>query len=252
MVQVYYALKYLDREGHWTYTEEMDMPTRVKIRVDRSALYEIDLPDSKMVTLLELIMRKCEGVFAYTVPLDEDYFAAACGVTVPSLRELLYKLSLEHIISYIPQEHSDVIFVHHPRLHPGNVALSPKRYEMLKETYSKRVEAVFDYAGENDICRSVYLLKYFGQEESADCGTCDVCRAKQFSGHDLYDSAEQRLIQFINIEKQGRYTLQDIQSRFLVPGSSYVPEILLGLLRSLIDEGKVPVYSPLIKKSGRS
>lgn len=252
MVQVYYALKYLDREGHWTYTEEMDMPTRVKIRVDRSALYEIDLPDSKMVTLLELIMRKCEGVFAYTVPLDEDYFAAACGVTVPSLRELLYKLSLEHIISYIPQEHSDVIFIHHPRLHPGNVALSPRRYEMLKETYSKRVEAVFDYAGENDICRSVYLLKYFGQEESADCGTCDVCRAKQFSGHDPYDSAEQRLIQFINIEKQGRYTLQDIRSRFLVPGSSYVPEILLGLLRSLIDEGKVPAYSPLIKKSGRS
>lgn len=248
--QVYYAIKYLEREDHWSYTEEMDVPTKVKIRVDRNDLYEIELPDAKMVTLLDAIMRQCEGVFAYPVPIDEEYFAGTCKVSVPSLRQLLYSLSLEHIISYIPQEHSDVIFIHHPRLHPGNVALSPDRYEMLKNTYSKRVAAMLEYVSGTDICRSVYMLKYFGQEKTSDCGKCDVCRAKKASGDSTSDStadepadAQSLLMDFINNEKQGKYTLTDIQRRFLLPGSPFVPEQLLSLLRNLIDEGQVPMYS---------
>lgn len=240
--QVYYALKYLDREDHWTYTEEMDVPAKVRIRVERSELYDVDLPDSRMATLLDLLMRKCEGVFSYPVPIDEEYFAAACGVTVPSLRELLYKLSLEHVISYIPQDHSDVIFIHHPRLHPGNVALSPDRYEMLKNTYAERLEAVLEYAGENDVCRSVFLLEYFGQEESADCGTCDVCRAVKASAKASSEDAAQLLIEFINNDKKGNYTLQDIQMQFLGPESPFVQDELLSILRILIDEGRVPMY----------
>ncbi len=35
------------------------------------------------------------------------------------------------------------------------------------------------YVTENDECRSRYLLRYFGQEDSSDCLTCDLCRAKR-------------------------------------------------------------------------
>ena len=37
---------------------------------------------------------------------------------------------------------------------------------------------MLEYASETDECRSRFLLRYFGQTESSDCGTCDVCRSK--------------------------------------------------------------------------
>ena len=33
-----------------------------------------------------------------------------------------------------------------------------------------------DYASQDGECRQRFLLRYFGQEESSDCGHCDVCR----------------------------------------------------------------------------
>ena len=248
--KVYYALRYLEKEGHWTYTEEMEVPTRVKIRIARNLLYEINLPEPRMADILEQLMRKCEGVFASPVPIDEEYFAQACGVTVPRLRELLYALSLEHIINYVPQDRSDIIFIHHPRLHPGNVALSPGMYELLKNNYSKRLEAVMTYAEEKETCRSRYLVEYFGQKESRDCGSCDVCRSKKAGAQSARKDAgkaeeemKKDLADFILIEKKGLYSLQDIKDRFTMPSSSFVPEEVLGILRDLIDSGDLPKYS---------
>ncbi|MEE3406692.1 MAG: ATP-dependent DNA helicase RecQ [Candidatus Cryptobacteroides sp.] len=174
--ETYYAIKYIEREGHWSFTEDIDVSTRVKIAVDRSMLYDLDLPDPRMVELLELLMRRCEGIFSFAVQIDEDYFSKSVGLTVPSFRQLLYKMSLEHIINYVPQDHSDVIFLHHDRLEPGNVALSPKRLAMLKDSASRRIQAMIDYVSEENQCRSRFLLAYFGQEESEDCGKCDICR----------------------------------------------------------------------------
>ena len=177
--ETFYALKYIEREGHWSYSEDIDVFTRVKIAVDRSVLYDLDLPEPTMGELLELLIRRCEGIFSFAVQIDEEYFSKAVGLTIPSFRQLLYRMSLEHIINYVPQDHSDVIFLHHDRLEPGNLALSPKRLAMLKDAASRRVQAMIDYVSEEDTCRSRFLLAYFGQTESEDCGNCDVCRSRQ-------------------------------------------------------------------------
>jgi ATP-dependent DNA helicase RecQ len=170
------AIIYLERSEHLSYTESVDINTQVKIAVDRRLLYDIDLPDPQMVPLLELLMRNYTGIFSYPVPVAEDFLAASLGISVPDLRQLLYKVSLEHIIRYIPGDRSDVIVLHHDRLHPGNINLQPDRYRMLREKACGRSEAVIGYASETDRCRQAYLLDYFGQGGSAPCGRCDICR----------------------------------------------------------------------------
>ena len=158
------------------------MATQVRILADRNVLYDIDLPDPAMVTLLEVLMRRYPGIFSYPVPVREDAVAAACGLTVPQLRQLLYRTSLEHVIKYIPGDRCDVVFLHHNRLMPGNVDLQKDKYGFLLENARRRADAMTEYAAETDRCRSRWLLRYFGQEESSDCGTCDVCRASRDAG----------------------------------------------------------------------
>lgn len=232
----YYALTYLERTDHLTLSEDVDISTKVQIRLERNELYDIEFPDPKMILLLETLMRKYTGLFAYPVPIDEDYIAGRVGVTVPMLRQLLYNLALEHVIKYIPSDHATVLFLHHDRLRPKNLNLDPERYQMLKDSSDTRMQKMLDYITEEDTCRSAYLLDYFGQKESADCGTCDVCRSsKKLSDTTLKEA----LVKFVNDEMSGSYTLEDVARRFGSQTSSD-SDTYIRLLRRLIDEGTIP------------
>ena len=260
---VFHSLKYLERSGHITYSEEVDIPTKVKISVDRKSLYDIDLPSKEMVSLLDVLMRSYSGIFSFLQTIDEEYVASRLGTTVPGLRQLLYSLSLEHVISYVPAAHSDVVFLHHDRLRPGNVNLMPERYNLLKDNYDHRSEAMLEYASETSECRSRFLLRYFGQTETVDCGTCDVCRARknmlsvergevvapsrlaasaQSGTSKRSDSGSLRgcLIAFVE-EKGGVYRLDEVVAEFGNPSKEY-PADYLEVLRQLIDDGIVPPY----------
>ena len=243
--QVFYAMRYLEREGHWTYSEDVETPTRVKIMVDRDNLYDVEFSDQSLLDIVEVLMRKYVGIFSFPVPIDEDFVATKCSISIVQLRQALYRLSIEHVIKYIPCDRADVLFLKTEHLAQGNVKLSPLRYKMLQETYHKRMETMIEYVTEEDVCRSRFLLAYFGQSESADCGKCDVCRRNISKVQVNADVTEQEtsdaLVDFINVECHGEYSLKQINERFSNPMASYSPDYL-DILRDLIDNRVVPPY----------
>ncbi len=234
----YNAMKYIEREGHWVFQEDADIPTRVQIIPTRVELYDVEIPEQKMQRVLEVLMRTYTGLFSYPVRIDEDYVASKAGTAVPELRQLLYGLSLEHIIKYIPADHTSVIFLKEDRLRPKNVKLSPERLERLKASWQARADAMVEYVSEDDECRSRFLLRYFGQEKSEDCGTCDICRKRISAGK--RQETESALCSYI-AGRDGEYTLEDINVRFGTPASDYSSDYL-SILRRLIDDGKVPPF----------
>ena len=234
----YYAIKYIERVGHWTLSEDVDISTKVQIMTDRNDLYDLEFEEYAMMRLLEELMRRYTGVFSFTVPIDEDYIASRIDVTVPQLRQLLYKLSLEHVIRYIPDDHATVLFLQHERLRPKNLNLDPERYEFLKESALRRMQKMMDYVSEEDVCRSSYLLEYFGQTESDDCGTCDICRKSAGKASAATPDLRTAIAEYINDDLEGSYTLDDIVRRF-GSAESGASDAYLRALRSLIDEGVV-------------
>ena len=230
----YYAIRYLERAGHWTLSEDLDIRTRVQVVADRKALYQIELPDYKMVTLLEVLMRSYEGIFSYPHSVDEEFLAGKVDCTVPQLRQLLYGLSLEHVIRYVPTDHSDVITLHHSRIRPGDLNVEPARYKMLKEQFERRMEAMKAYVEEEDTCRQAFLLDYFGEKEAEDCGRCDVCRARRGKPADR----AARLRNWIR-DRKGKYSIKTLRDAFDNP-SSGVSGDYMALLREMIDAGTVP------------
>lgn len=239
--QVFYAMRYLEREGHWTYSKDVETPTRVKIMVDRDNLYDVEFSDQSLLDIVEVLMRKYVGIFSFPVPIDEDFVATKCSISIVQLRQALYRLSIEHVIKYIPCDRADVLFLKTEHLAQGNVKLSPLRYKMLQETYHKRMETMIEYVTEEDVCRSRFLLAYFGQSESADCGKCDVCRRNISKVQVNAGVTSDALVDFINVECHGEYSLKQINERFSNPTASYSPDYL-DILRDLIDNRVVPPY----------
>ena len=226
---VFYAVKYLERAGHWTFSEDLEIRTRVQVTIDRTALYGVELPDSRMVPLLETLMRSYTALFSYPVSIDEDLIAGKCGLTVPELRQLLYGLSVNHVIKYIPADRADVLYLLHDRLHEKNVDLVPGRYERLRGAFRERIRTMLDFVSEENECRSRYLLRYFGQEDSDDCGRCDICRERARKPKELAAA----LKAFI----RAPYTLDEVRTAFGTADTAWME-----VLRDLIDRGEVPPY----------
>ena len=77
------------------------------------------------------------------------------------------------------------------------------------------------------------VLEYFGQSESDDCGTCDICRErKQSRNSDL----KTRICDYINSTTAG-YSLEDFLAHF---AGAYSSDEYIAELRRLIDAGEVP------------
>ena len=105
----------------------------------------------------------------------------------------------------------------------------PERYSMLKRVFYERLETMLSYVQEEDECRSRYLLRYFGQEESADCSRCDICRERAKQPQDF----RTRLKAFV----KAPYSLADVRAAFGTSDSAWQE-----VLRELIDSGEIPTY----------
>lgn len=231
------AFRYIEQLGHWTYSEDMELKTRVQILVNRKSLYDFTFSQEGVMNMIELLMRTYPGVFSFPVPVDERRFARKLGINIPTLRKLFYYASVHHVIKYIPSDRTDVLTLHHDRLHEGNVDLQPVKYKFLRERYHEKALKMFDYVSQEEVCRSRYLLAYFGQNESKDCGTCDICRKRRISRNTIAEV----LCDYINEEKHGNYTLSDL-AEFMANPSKEFSDDYLDVLRQLIDNGDVPSY----------
>lgn len=181
-----------------------------------------------MVQLLDLLMRRYTGIFSYAVPVEEDYLAASLEISVASLRQLFYRMSLEHVIKYVPTDVSSVIFLRHSRWMPGNLDLQVARYRRLESCARERVDAMCEYVQQSECCRQSFLLKYFGQEKSNDCKNCDICR----SAH----SSEQKLRSWLSAHKEASF--EDLVEAMRDP-SSDLPKDSVAAYRRLLDEGEI-------------
>ena len=105
--------------------------------------------------------------------------AKRSGLPMDKVFIYLKTLSKRQIIHYIPRKEIPVLTFLEERLDDKNLLIAPDRYNFRKERYEKRIRELLRYASSGTICRSQFLLSYFGQFDTPRCGHCDVCRAEE-------------------------------------------------------------------------
>ena len=152
------------------------------------------------------------------------------AMSVPALRQLLYSMSQEHVLRYIPCDNSTLLSLRHSRLRPGNVDLQPERYRSLKDAACRRSDAIEAYVTRSDECRSVFLLRYFGQADSEPCGTCDVCRSRSAARKEKREKLRQLFYRWF--EEHPGWTEKDLADYCADP-SNNLPSWAISVAREL-------------------
>jgi ATP-dependent DNA helicase RecQ len=225
------ALKLLEQDGYMTLTEEMDNPARIHFCVSRDELYRIRVGRNELDHIIRCILRLYDGVFTEFRPINEQVIASTSGYTIERVKELLKRMWQIRIIRYIPSNSSPILFLNEERLPTKDLYISPDTYLHRKRLMSERFENMRAYASVQTECRSVMLQRYFGDDEAADCGVCDVCL--QNRRRERNDS-EQLSISIMELLRRGEMDVRELCREIKVD-----PERVALAVDKLKEEGKI-------------
>ena len=242
-VSAYYAIKYLEQEGYWELTDELDNPSRIMFVVGRDELYKVQIDNPELDKFIKSVLRIYTALFSRLTPIDEEYIARVTMDSVMGVKEKLKQLSQLKIIKYIPKVRTPLIIMNTERLVESNLYISQKRYEERKGMFQKRIESIISFVKNDDVCRSRQLIEYFGQEATKDCGVCDVCIKQRNSSNSGTRKKEIEKHIFSILEERGNTTIKEIET---AAGDEY--KLYLQVLREMIDNSAVAIEGDKIKR----
>ncbi|GAB4258896.1 MAG: ATP-dependent DNA helicase RecQ [Vicingaceae bacterium] len=175
LIEVYNAIKFLEKEGYLLITDKEHLHSRVKIIVPKDQLYDFQVRNPSFDQLIKLLLRSYTGLFDQYTKIDEALLAKRLNTTSDKLKLALSKLNELKYIEYLPQTNQPKIVFLTPRLPVKNLLISKENYSLRKKIITEKAQKVIYYATSHHKCRSLILLEYFGEKEAARCGVCDVC-----------------------------------------------------------------------------
>ena len=179
------ALLILSRCGYIDYTDEEETHSRLIFQLRRDELYRLHEQNEEVESLLQAILRSYTGLFSDYTYIDENQLCKKTGLSRQQIYEYLLSLSRRRIIQYIPGKKTPYITFMQKRVDTERIVIPPEVYEKRKESYTRRIRAMIEYATSDTHCRNRMLLRYFGETSTQNCQRCDVCLHKHDSGLNL-------------------------------------------------------------------
>lgn len=230
------ALTILTRAGYFDFSDDTASQPRIFITASRRELYDIPL-DPLADRVLNFILRTYPGLFADYVNFSEERIARELGISFEQTYQALLALRRAHIISYIPRRIHPSIYMPTSRELSKHVVIPRSVYEERRADMQQRINAmaafVFDEAG----CRVASMLRYFGQTDAPDCGSCDYCRGKRRAATPSAPIQPDALLRVI--QRHSPLTISRLAFQMSRPVTALLP-----ILRTLLDDGSIRFSPP--------
>lgn len=169
------ALRILERAGYIHYEDQADGKARLKFCLGRNDLYMLENLSKPQDDVITALLRNYGGLFTDYAYIDLSLIAYICEQSVQQVYMTLKTLSARHILDFIPQSKTPYITYTQRREDGDRIIIPASVWEDRREQYVKRINAIINYAKNDEVCRSRQLLEYFGENSQKDCQQCDVC-----------------------------------------------------------------------------
>jgi ATP-dependent DNA helicase RecQ len=175
VLEVFHALKLLEKDGMIQLSEGISAPSRLYVSAKREDLYRIQVEQPALDPFIKLILRNYPGIMTDFVVINESDLSRKLGIEVSRVEETILTLQKLNVLSYSPHKEKPQLFFITERRNKEDLVLTKETYHDRKTSTLKRVQAVIDCVSNNEQCRNVQLLAYFGEVMPKRCGKCDVC-----------------------------------------------------------------------------
>ena len=216
LLEVYNAIRLIEREGYFVTSEALNTPSKIHIRAGREDLYRFQIEYREYDTLIKYLLRSLPGVLSDFVNIREEMIFQKTGMPVDLIKKQLTNLERLNFLSYIPRNDKPQLQFLTPRMDTKYFSLSDDIYRNRKDDAGKRVQAVIDFVNNNEVCRSVQLLRYFGEDIKKTCDKCDVCSSKNKMtlGEHEYQEISELIVSELRENESDIYGLLNVSKNY--------------------------------------
>ena len=234
LLEVFNSLKLMEREGFFTLSEAMDTPSQLFIKASREDLYRFQVEYAEFDAMIKYLLRNYPGILSDFVKIKEEQISHKLGISVENVEIILKKLEKYNFLTYIQRSDKPQIQYLTERQDTRHFALSDEVYKDRKDDATKRVQAVIDFVNNDEECRSVQLLRYFGEKIKTRCGKCDVCniRNQMKINDEEYKNISELILEELKKRVVPLYETTSI-------AKNYLEEKVLETVRWMLDSGVI-------------
>ncbi|MDU8886369.1 ATP-dependent DNA helicase RecQ [Yeosuana sp. MJ-SS3] len=173
----YNALQILDRTSVISLSKQFNRSTTVQFLVKGNDIFNYVDKNQSLELVIKSLLRTYGGVFDHITKINILLIANKASIDEDELIQSLKKLEQDGVI-VLNQTKTDVqITFIEPREDDKTINRISKFIEQQNLLKYKQVHAVLGYIKNDNKCRSIQLLEYFGEEHLKNCGNCSVCNA---------------------------------------------------------------------------
>ena len=230
LLEVFNTIQLMEREGYIATSEALSSPSKIHIKAGREDLYRFQIEYQEFDTIIKYMLRNLPGVLSDFVNIREETISIKTGLSVEMIIKQIERLEKLDFLTYIPRNDKPQIFYLTERLNISNISLSEDVYKNRKEDADRRLQSVIDFVNNDEICRSVQLLRYFGENIKNTCGRCDVCSSR--NRNDI-DNKEYKIISDIIISelKENNAPIYEVVNNI----KTYKEEKIVETIRWMVD-----------------
>ncbi|MDT0554539.1 RecQ family ATP-dependent DNA helicase [Patiriisocius hiemis] len=230
----YNGLQTLDRLGVLQLSQQFGRYSTAQFLLTSEALLRYFKTNTKASVIGKTMLRLYPGIFEIKTKINLDLISKKTGVKIPEIISELKKMEKEEIVLLQLKTTDASITFLIPREDDKTINSIAKDVKQQNEKKKKKVASVLSYVANNKECKSLQLVRYFGEDNATQCGICSVCTKKDTS----IGSKETNLVAdtILNLLEEREMTSREISEK-----STFDDKIILTVLKLLVDKGTVAI-----------
>lgn len=176
-ILAYNALQFLDRTSVINLSKQFNRQTLVQFIVSNPAIFAYLKKHQNSSIVIKSILRTYGGVFDQEVKINTTLIADKTATSEASVFKTLEQLEKDQIITLEASKADAQITFILPREDDKTINVIASILEQQNKVKKRQVTSIIDYVRNDNLCKSMQLLSYFGEKNVEACGICSVCIA---------------------------------------------------------------------------
>lgn len=172
----YNALLILDRNSVISLSENFTKKITLKFKTDKETLFRYMDQNPILDQFIKVVLRTYGGIFEFETLINTFLLSKKLNIPESVVHINFEKLATDDIVEYQHVDSDLEITFLVPRDDDRTINRFSRTITEQNEIKVDKVKKMLGYIENEKTCRSVQLLKYFGEQQQGVCGICDVCK----------------------------------------------------------------------------